>query len=120
MVFAKTADGSLTSLVKKVEAAVNTNKSADLRAFVVLTSDAKGLEEKLKKLAESEKIDKTVLTIDNPGGPEGLQLSSDADVTVVLYVRKQVKATTGFKGTLTDKDIDQALADLPKILLEKK
>jgi hypothetical protein len=120
MVFAKEANGSLTSLVKKVEAAVTANKSAGLRAFAVLTSDAKGLEESLKKLAESEKINQTVLTIDNPGGPEQLKLASTADVTVVLYVKKQVKATVAFKGTLTDKDLDQALADLPKILPETK
>jgi hypothetical protein len=120
VVFAKETDAGLTSLVKKVEAAVAKNKSAHLHAFVVMTSDAKGMEERLKKLAESEKIEQTVLTIDNPGGPEQFKLADDADVTVVLYVKKQVKASHAFKGPLTGKDIDQALADLPKILPEKK
>jgi len=119
MVFAKEANGSLTGLVKKVDAAIAKNKSANLRGFVVLTSDAKGLEDKLKKLAETEKIEHTVLTIDNPGGPEELELAKDADVTVVLYVKKTVKATHAFKGKLTDQEIEKVLADLSKILPEK-
>lgn len=119
MVFAKKADGSLTGLVKKIEAALVKNKSANLRSFVVLTSDAKDTEAKLKKLAEAEKIERTVLTIDNPGGPEDMKLAKDADVTVVLYVKKKVKVSHGFKGDLTDKQIDQVLADLPKIGAEK-
>jgi len=119
MVFAKKADGGLTSLVKKVESAIAKNKSADLRGFVVLASDEKGLEDRLKKLAEAEKIERTVLTIDNPSGPKGVDLAKDADVTVVFYVKKQVKASRAFKGELTAKDIDAALADLPKILQKK-
>jgi hypothetical protein len=118
VVFAKEADAGLTSLVKKIETAVEKNKSANLCSFVVLTSDAKGLEEKLKKLAETEKITHTILTIDNPAGPEDMKLSKDADVTVVLYVSKKVKASHGFKGGLTAKEIDKVLADLPKIVSE--
>src|SRR3954468_6984467 len=91
VVFAKEATAGLTSLVKKIDAATAKNKSAQMGSFVVLCSDAKGLEDKLKKLAETEKVEHTILTIDNPAGPQGLQLSKDADVTVLLYLNKKVK-----------------------------
>ncbi len=119
MVFAKETSPGLASLVKKVDAVTAEHKSDKMGSFVVFLSDEKGLEEKLKKLAEGEKIEHTVLTIDNPSGPKGLKLSKDADVTVVLYRNKTVKVNHSFKGKLTDKEIGQALADLPKIL-EKK
>jgi hypothetical protein len=116
MVFAKETNAGLTSLVKKLDAAVVKNKP--MCSFVVLMSDEKGLEEQLKKLADREKIEKTVLTIDNPGGPKGVNLDKDADVTVVFYLRKQVKASHSLKsGELTEAKIDQALAEgLPKIV----
>jgi hypothetical protein len=119
MVFAKKADAGLTSLVKKIDAATAKNKAAHMGSFVVFLSDEKGLEDQLKKLAEKESIDHTTLTVDNPAGPKGLKIAKDADVTVVLYVKKQAKATHAFKGPLTEKDIGAVLSDLPKIL-EKK
>jgi hypothetical protein len=62
-----------------------------------------------------------VLSIDNPAGPLKYNVSRDADVTVVLYTDRTVKANYAFKkGTLKDEDIDQILADVKKILPAKK
>ena len=116
MVFAKKTSPGLASLVKKIDAVTAEHKSDKMGSFVVMLSDEKGLEDQLKKLAEGEKIDNTVLTIDNPSGPKDLKIAKDADVTVVLYLKKTVKATHAFKGALTDAEIGKALADLPKIL----
>jgi hypothetical protein len=120
VVFAKEATGGLTSLVKKIDAATAQNKSAKMGSFVVLCSDDQGLEDKLKKLAETEKVERTILTIDNPAGPQALKLAKDADVTVLFYLNKQVKANHAFQGQLTAQQIDKVLADLTKILPEKK
>ena len=61
------------------------------------------------------------MTIDNPAGPRGYKVAKDADVTVVLYQGRKVKANYAFKkGDLKDKDIDKILADVSKILPDEK
>ena len=61
------------------------------------------------------------MAIDNPAGPEKYNFSKDADVTVVLYVDHVVKANHTFKkGELNDKAIEMIVADVSKILPEKK
>jgi len=55
--------------------------------------------------------------IDNPAGPEGYNVARDADVTVVLYRERTVKANHAIKkGELKDTGIKAVVADLPKIL----
>jgi hypothetical protein len=111
----------LTSLVKKIDAATAKNDTQKMGSFVVFCSDDEGLEKKLKGLAEKEKLEKVVLTIDNPTGPPKYKIAKDADVTVILYNRGEVKANYAFrKGELKDKDIEKILGDLPKILSEKE
>ena len=117
MVFARDVSDKLTSLVKKIDAATAKNSGCSMGSFVVFCSDAEKLEDKLKELAKKEKIKNTVLTIDNPAGPRGYSISKNADVTVLLYVNKNVKANYAFKkGKLTDKDIEKIVGDLKKIL----
>lgn len=115
MIFAREINDSLTSLVKKVNAA--NEKNSRMGSFVVFLSDEDGLKDKVKKLADKEGIKKTPLTIDNPAGPDGYNIAKDADVTVVMYVNKKVKANHAFKkGELNDAKIERVLSDLPKIL----
>jgi len=117
MIFAREVSDSLTSLVKKIDKATAKNKSARMGSFVVFLSSEEGLEEKLKELAKKEGIDTTVLSIDNPAGPRGYDIPKDADVTVVLYNRRVVKANHAFKkGELKDKDIEAIVKDVSKIV----
>jgi len=117
MIFAREVSGPLTSLVKKIDEATDKNSGKNMCSFVVFTSDDESLKGKLKELVEKEKIKHCVLSIDNPAGPKGYNVSKDADVTVVLYVQKQAKVNYAFKkGELKDADIEKILADLPKIL----
>ena len=121
MVFAREVSDPLTSLVKKIDAATAKNAKAHMGSFVVFCSDEEALEKKLKDLAKAEKLDHIVLTIDNAQGPPKYKVAKDADVTVVLYNKGEVKANYAFrKGELKDKDIDTILGDLPKILPEDK
>jgi hypothetical protein len=88
---------------------------------VVLDKDKEGLEKSLKKLADDQKLKKIILSIDNPAGPEGYKVAKEANVTVVLYTDRTVKANYAFKkGGMKDKDIDAIVADVKKILPEKK
>lgn len=66
-------------------------------------------------------IEQTVLSIDNPAGPKAYNVSKDADVTVVLYVDRKVKANHAFKkGELTDKDIEKFVSEVPMIVNDQK
>ena len=118
MIFAREIDDGLTGLVKKIDAATAAHKKESMGSFVVFcTPDGEDLEPKLKELAKKEGIKNTVLTIDNPAGPREYQIAKDADVTVVLYVNREVKANYAFKkGELKAGDIDKILNELPKIL----
>src|SRR5438876_12362925 len=117
MIFAREISGPLTSLVKKIDAATVKNSPASMGSFVVFLSDDESLEKTLKDLAKHEQLKETVLSIDNPSGPRGYNLAKDADVTVVLYTNKNVKANYAFrKGELKEADVNTIVADLSKIL----
>jgi hypothetical protein len=118
VVFAREISEPVTSLVKKIDAA--TGKHSAMASFAVFLSDQEGLDKKLKEFADKESIKKTALTIDNPAGPGPYKIAKDADVTVLLYVKKNVKANYAFKkGEMKGQDIDKILGDLSKILPEK-
>ena len=120
MIFAREISDGLTSLVKKLDEATASNRSCSMGSFIVFCSDEEGLEQKLKDLAKKEGLKKIVLTIDNPSGPRGYDVNKEADVTVVLYNQKTVKANYAFKkGQLKDKDIETIVTDVSKILPKK-
>src|SRR5579862_1570501 len=121
MIFAREISDPLTSLVKKLDEVTGKNTGCKMGSFVVFCSDDEKLEKDLKALGEKEKLKSLVLTIDSPAGPPDYKIAKGADVTVVLYVGHMVKANYTFKkGEMTAKDVDRIMADLPKILPEKK
>jgi hypothetical protein len=121
MIFAREVSDPLASLVKQVDQATAKNSSCRMGSFVVFLSDDEKLEKKLKDLAKEEKLAHTVLTIDNPAGPKGYDIAKEADVTVVLYTHRNVKANYAFrKGELKPKDVDAIVKDISKILPEKQ
>jgi hypothetical protein len=120
MIFAREISDSLTSLVKKLDAATADNKDCSMGSFVVFCNDDESLEKKLKTLADKEKLKHIVLTIDNPAGPTRYKIAKDADVTVVLYAKHKVKVNHAFKkGEMTDKEVDKIVGEVKKILPEK-
>ena len=121
MIFAREVSDSLTSLVKKIDDATVKNKKAKMGSFVVFCSDEDDLKDKLKGLAEKQHLEKIILTIDKPDGPPAYKVAKDADVTVILYNQRKVEANHTFKkGELDAKAIEAIMADVPKILVEKK
>jgi hypothetical protein len=121
MIFAREVSDPLTSLVKKIDAATADASKCKMGSFVVFMSDTEGLKDQLKKLAKDEHLKKTVLSIDNPAGPKGYDIVKDADITVVLYTKRNVKSNYAFrKGELDAKAIERIMKDVPKILPEKK
>jgi hypothetical protein len=107
-------------LVKKLNAATEKNASAKMGSFVVFCNDDDKLPGKLKNLAKKEDLKHTILTVFGRTGPDGYDVAKDAEVTVILYVKKNVKVNRAFKkGELKEADVDKILADLSKILPEK-
>jgi hypothetical protein len=119
VIFAREVTDGLTSLVKKIDEATDKNRDCRMGSFVVFCSDDEGLKEKLEKLAEKQKLKRTVLTIDNPAGPGGYDIAKDADVTVLLYIQQKVKVNHAYKkGELTEREVNRIVSELPKILPE--
>ncbi len=117
MIFAREPSKSLTSLIRKIDAETAKNSDKKMGSFVVFLNDSEDLAGKLKTMAEKQKVNKTVLSIDNQGGPKSYKIAKDADVTVVLYTDHTVKSNYAFKkGELDAKAVEKIVADLPKIL----
>ncbi len=118
MIFAREVSPSLSTLIKKIDAITEANKSAKMGSFVVFLNNSAGLEKELKDMATKAELKKCVLSVDdNTAGPKGYNVAKDADVTVVLYVERTVKANYSFKkGELKDNDIEKILSDVAKIV----
>ena len=122
MIFAREISDPLTSLVKKIDAATAKHSDASMGSFVVFLNDDENMEQKLKDFAKKEKLQHTVLSLmPNPAGPTGYNVNKEADVTVVLYNRQNVKVNHAYKkGELKEADVSKILEELPKILPSKK
>jgi len=119
MIFARHVSPELIRLIKRIDQATDKNKERNMGSFVVLLNDSETLEKELKELAQKERIQHCILTIDNPDGPGGYNIAQEAEVTVVLYTRQTVNANHTFKkGELDERSIEAIVADLAKILPE--
>ena len=117
MIFAREISDPLTSLVKQIDSATASHADKKMGSFVVVLSDTKDLDKTLADLGKKEKIEHTILSVDTPEGPKGYKVDKDADVTVVLYVKRHVKVNHAFhKGELNASGIEKIMADVPKIL----
>jgi len=117
MIFARDTSPELTRLIKQVDASTAKHQDVNMGSFVVFLSDKESLPKSLKDLSEKEKIQHTVLAVDNPAGPEGYNVAKDASITVVLYYRHTVAANHTFRSAsdLNDKAIQQIVSDVSKI-----
>jgi hypothetical protein len=107
-------------LVKQIDAKIGENPK--LKSFVVLTpKKGENPADDLKRLAATAGIKHVPLTIgESPDGPPDYEVARDADVTVLMWSRHEVKVNHAFKGELTEENIRAILADVPKILGEKE
>jgi hypothetical protein len=121
LIFARKVSSPLTTLTRKLEAEVVRNRSAKLRAVVVVLSDEEGLEKTLEALAKEEGIRSVSLAIMEPGGPKHYKLSPAADVTAVLYRGGKVEANHAFRqGKFDEKAVGSILRDVPNILAPRE
>jgi hypothetical protein len=117
MIFAREASTPLLELLAKIDETTAKNRNSEMGSFAVFLNKQEGLKSQLQAAAQKRNFKHIILAIDDPTGPEGFKVSSDADITVVLYREHLVKANHSFrKGELTPAAIDKIVADLPKIL----
>lgn len=120
VIFAREVSPQVSKLIEKLDECTAKNGECRMGSYVVFLSDKEGLDKELKGMADKAKLQKIVLSIDNPAGPQEYKISKDANVTVLLYTKHIVKANYAFKkGELKDKDIETILKDVPKILPAK-
>jgi hypothetical protein len=112
LVLARSASDELTGLVKSAEAAAVKHDKANLAAFVVVCGGDDKTKARLEELARGLELKKTVLTLlPDKAGPKGYDFHPEAEIQVVLYVKRNAKAQLAYKkGELKGKDVEAALA----------
>ena len=117
MIFARQVTPALVSLLKKIDAATAAHQDCRMGSFVTFLSDSPDLPATLKQVAEREHIQTTILCTFAPAGPASYKIAPDADVTVILYTHRTVKANYAFRtGELSEPAVDAIVADVAKIL----
>ena len=114
-IFARQTSEPLTSLVKKIDEQIEQNP--ELKSFVVvLTDDADQTAGELEAMAKEGGIEHVPLTVvESPSGPPAYKIAEDADVTVMMWNGGRIRSSQGYKGQLTDRDIDAIVADAAKL-----
>jgi len=116
-VFARTTSEPLASLVKQIDKKIGENNK--LRSFVVMLTpkDDRSTADALRKLARDEGIKHVPLTLhQNPEGPGDYEIARGADVTVLMWTGQKVKVNRAYKGGLTEDQVREIVADIPKLL----
>jgi hypothetical protein len=119
VVFARSPSDPLAKLVKGLDKALADHKAQELRAWVTfLSDDQTGLDPKLVDWAKKHAVrDLPLGVFEDVGGPPTYKLAKDADVTVLLYVKRKVVSNFAFRaGDFTDARAEEVLKGLPKLL----
>ena len=120
-IFARTCEcPGLAKLVKAVEETTAKNTDAKLGSFIVVVGEEEKLDAKLKKWAEDNGLKSLIVSFMAPSKlPEKYNINNDADITVLLYVKKEVKANHAFKkGEITEENVKTITGEVSKILPE--
>jgi hypothetical protein len=118
-VFTREVTPEVGELIAKLDAAVGSNKSKDMKGFVVLLTDnADEGSKALSKLAADKGIKNVPLTIyDGTAGPEKYKIAKDAAVTVLMWNKSRVAVNHAFASAkIASGDIEKVSADTAKIL----
>lgn len=119
-IFARDLTGDLARLAKQVDKAVAGNQDKQLSAFLVyLTNDEEAAEKKLARFAEKHGIENVPLTVyGNTAGPPSYKIAKDADVTVLMWRKLEVKANHALADTsrLNKAAVQKIVSDTEKIL----
>lgn len=121
VVFARSLTPQLGKLLAKFDTEMPKKKDAGFKAWMTLQADTADLDG-LAKWSQSQGLKAVpVGTFEDADGPPAYKLAKDADVTVMLFVKKKVVANFAFRGgELTDEQVKEIEKALPKLFDEKK
>ena len=119
VVFARSLGEPLGKLVKQLDHAVKEHKTAELRSWVTfLADDQTSMDPKVVAWAQKYAISNVPCAVfEDTVGPPTYLLAREADVTVLLSVKKKVVANFAFRsGELNDAAISEIVKTVPKIV----
>ncbi|MBL8821424.1 MAG: hypothetical protein JNJ77_02475 [Planctomycetia bacterium] len=104
----------MAGLARKLDAEVAKAGKGKLNAVVIFTSDEDDMKDKIEKFKTDNKLKNIHLGLDGSKGPEGYNLSKDASVTALLYVKRKVQKNHAFEKFATS-DIDAVVKDFSNL-----
>ena len=119
VVFARTLSEPLGKLVRELDRSAAEHQAAKLRAWVTLLGyDQAGQDAKVVRWAQQHAIRNVPIGIfEDAGGPPSYRLARDADVTILLFVRRQVVCNFAFRSDeLAGRHIDEVVKALTSIV----
>jgi hypothetical protein len=108
--------------VQQLDKAVADDKKAELKAWVtLLSSDQVGLDPKVVTWSQKHGIRNVPIGVfEDVDGPPSYGLARDAELTVLLFVKRKVVANFAFRtGEMKDRSIEDVMKALPLILAPK-
>ncbi len=122
IVFARSRSEATGKLLRQLDKALTDHQAAELRAWVTFPSkDQPTLDPELVRWSQKLGLQSLPLGVfEDAAGPPSYRLSPDADLTVLLFVKRKVVASFAFRPEeTTDDSLGAVLQALPKILPEK-
>lgn len=121
IVFARQLADPLKQLLVKIDGSVTAQPKDSMRAWAtVLGEKVVTLDGLAKWSKEAGLKNLPVGVFDDPEGPPSYKLAQEADVTVLLFVKKKVVANFAFRaGELNDDGIKQVMSSVPKLIEAK-
>ena len=120
IVFARATSDPLGKLVAKLDAEAIAKKDTGCKVWMTLLADKADLNS-LAKWAQKQGLKSApVGAFEDADGPPAYKLHTDADVTVLLFVKQKVVANFAFRaGELDDKAIDAVTKAMPGLFEAK-
>jgi hypothetical protein len=119
VVFARSLTEPLGKLTEQLDKALTEHKASELRGWVTfLSDDQPALDPKVVAWGQKHAVRNVPLGVfEDRAGPPSYKLAKDADVTVLLFVKRKVVANFAFRaGELTDAKAAEVTKALPSIL----
>ncbi|MCA9134154.1 MAG: hypothetical protein KDA45_13395 [Planctomycetales bacterium] len=118
MVFTRSTDQKVVSLVQKLDEQLQKNEEAQLRAFVNMLGTSKdAAESDVKKLAVASKAKNVPFVVPNEfeNGPEDYGINPKAEITIIIANEAKVVSNHA-AASAKDLDLNAVLGDLKKML----
>ncbi len=116
VIFARTLSPQLAKLAVKLDAEVPKRKDAGFKVWVTQLAAKADLDALAKWSKTSAIKNAPVGAFEDVDGPPAYKLAAEADVTVLLFVKKKVVANFAFRADeLTDEAAAAVVKELPKL-----